>query len=59
MTTATGLDVHQDLLKYLFRKEAAKMFADRDDQVRKRADAAVERTLELLHNEALPLEPLS
>ncbi|MCB0763802.1 MAG: hypothetical protein KDB84_03790 [Flavobacteriales bacterium] len=57
--TATGLDVHQDLLKYLFRKEAGKMFADRDDQVRKRADAAVERTLELLHSEALPLEPLS
>jgi hypothetical protein len=56
--TATGLDVHRDLLKYLIHKEAGKMFAEADEGTRQRSANAQQQLLELVTGDALPLEPM-
>lgn len=56
--TATGLDVHRDLLKYLIHKEAGKMFADADEGTLQRSANAQQQLLELVTGDALPLEPM-
>ncbi|HMC96209.1 MAG TPA: hypothetical protein VKG92_01005, partial [Flavobacteriales bacterium] len=56
--TATGLDIHDDLLRYLVRKEAEKLFGGEDERTRKLGTRAVERLLELVHGDTVPLEPI-
>jgi malate synthase len=55
--TATGLEVHDDLLRYLVRKEADKMFAEEDERTKELARRAVRTTLQLVLSEHVPLEP--
>jgi malate synthase len=55
--TASGLDIHDDLLKYLVRKEAEKMFPEVDGAKRKRVDLAVEQLLTAVLDRSLPSEP--
>lgn len=56
--TASGLDIHDDLLKYLLKKESEKMFGEADERTRKRAAEAVERLLAIVTGDTLPFEPL-
>ncbi len=58
VVTATGLDIHDDLLRYLVRKEAEKMFSGEDDNTRKLGTKAVERLLEIVQSASVPLEPI-
>jgi len=59
VVTDSGLDINPDLLTYLVRKEAAKMFGKEDGPLRKMADQAVTQLLELVTAEDLPLEPMA
>ncbi|MEO8590936.1 MAG: hypothetical protein ABI432_16280 [Flavobacteriales bacterium] len=56
--TATGMDIGYDLLHYLVRKEADKMFSGEDDRTRKLGAQAVERLLEIVQGDHIPLEPI-
>jgi malate synthase len=58
LITATGLDIHDDLLRFLVRKEADKMFGGEDDATRKLGAKAVERLLEIVRGDAVPIEPI-
>jgi len=55
--TATGLTIHEDLLRYLVRKEAEKMFGGEVETTRKLGTQAVERLLEQVQGDTVPLEP--
>ena len=55
--TATKLDIHEDLLRYLVRKEADKMFTDGDARTKGLAAQAVSLTLDLVFAPEVPLEP--
>lgn len=55
--TATGLEIHDDLIRYLVRKESDKLFAESDDQTKALARRAVAVMLELVLADAVPLEP--
>ncbi|MBK6832518.1 MAG: hypothetical protein IPG92_18090 [Flavobacteriales bacterium] len=55
--TATKLDIHEDLLRYLVRKEADKMFTDGDARTKGLAAQAVSLTLDLVFAHEVPLEP--
>ena len=55
--TATGLEIHGDLIRYLVRKESEKLFAESDDQTKALARRAVGVMLELVLADAVPLEP--
>lgn len=57
MITATKLDIHEDLLRYLVRKEADKMFVDADARTKALAGQAVALTLDLVFAPQVPLEP--
>ncbi len=57
--TATQLDIHDDLLRYLVRKEADKLFTESDDRTKALAKQAVQLTLDLVLGDAVPLEPQS
>jgi len=55
--TSSGLEVHDDLLKYLVRKEGDKMFGDADERTRKAATKAAGVILDLVTGDAMPSEP--
>lgn len=55
--TATQLDIHDDLLRYLVRKESDKMFSESDERTKALARQAVQLTLDLVLAEGVPLEP--
>lgn len=55
--TATRLDVHDDLMRYLVRKEADKMFAESDARTKALAARAVSLTLDLVLGDEVPMEP--
>lgn len=55
--TATKLDVHDDLLRYLVRKEADKMFAESDARTKALASRAVTLALDLVLGDEVPMEP--
>lgn len=55
--TSSGLEVHDDLLKYLVRKEGDKMFGASDERTRKAAASAANVILELVTGESVPFEP--
>ncbi len=57
--TSSGLDVHDDLIKYLVRKESEKMFGEATDQIRKMASAAEKRLLEMVLSDQMPDEPMA
>jgi malate synthase len=56
--TATGLEIRDQLLRFLVRKESEKMFANSDEHTRKLATAAVVRMLDMVLAEEVPLEPM-
>lgn len=56
--TATGLDVTPDLVRYLVKKEAGKMFTAGTEAYRMKPETAVARLLELVLSDTLPMEPL-
>ncbi len=55
--TSSGLEVHDDLLKYLVRKEGDKMFGDADERTRAAAANAANVILGLVTGESVPFEP--
>lgn len=55
--TATGLDIHEDLLRYLVRKEADKMFAAEGPRTKALANQAVTLLMEVVCASEVPLEP--
>lgn len=55
--TATNLDIHEDLLRYLVKKEADKMFAQEDRRSKSLAAQAVALLMELACGAEVPLEP--
>ncbi|HQV51440.1 MAG: hypothetical protein IPI91_04420 [Flavobacteriales bacterium] len=56
--TNSGLEIHDDLLKYLIKKESDKMYGKGPEPVKKRAEAAVKHLLEQVTGDMLPLEPM-
>ncbi|MFZ1332737.1 MAG: hypothetical protein WAR83_11125 [Flavobacteriales bacterium] len=56
--TNSGLEIHDDLLKYLIKKESDKMYGKSSDLIIKRAENAVKHLLEQVTGEMLPLEPM-
>ena len=54
--TASGLDIHDDLIKYLVKKESEKMFGASNEAIRKMATAAEKRLLEIVLADTLPQE---
>lgn len=56
--TNSGLEIHDDLLKYLFKKESDKMYAESPDPVKKNAASAVQWILEQVTGDVIPMEPL-
>lgn len=57
MVTATQLDIHDDLLRYLLKKESEKLFGESDERTKALARQAVQLTLDLILADAVPLEP--
>ncbi|MDQ3100746.1 MAG: hypothetical protein M3R08_05120 [Bacteroidota bacterium] len=57
--TTSGLDVHDDLIKYLVKKESEKMFGEENDRIKKLASASEKRLLELVLGKELPVEPFT
>jgi len=57
MITATQLDIHDDLLCYLVKKESEKLFGESDDRTKALARQAVQLTLDLILADEVPLEP--
>ncbi|MFN3874506.1 MAG: hypothetical protein ACK4L7_01175 [Flavobacteriales bacterium] len=57
VVTATQLDIHDDLLRFLVRKEAGKLFGESDERTKSLAQQAVQLTLDLVLGDAVPLEP--
>ncbi|MBK9176715.1 MAG: hypothetical protein IPM46_10360 [Flavobacteriales bacterium] len=57
VVTATQLDINGDLLRFLTRKEADKLFGESDPRTRALAKQAVELTLDLVLADSIPLEP--
>ncbi|MBL0126399.1 MAG: hypothetical protein IPP83_02845 [Flavobacteriales bacterium] len=57
VVTATKLEIHEALLRYLVKKEADKMYADADDHTKTLAKRAVQLTLDSVLSENVPLEP--
>jgi malate synthase len=57
IVTATQLDIHDDLLRFLVRKEAGKLFGEGDERTKALAQQAVQLTLDLVLGDAVPLEP--
>lgn len=55
--TSSGLEVHDDLLKYLVRKESDKMFGNADERTRKAAASAASTILGLVTGGSVPFEP--
>lgn len=55
--TATKLDIHDDLLRYMVRKEADKMFAESDARTKSLSSRAVSLTLDLVLSDEVPMEP--
>lgn len=55
--TATQLEIKPDLLRYLVRKEADKMFAEADVRTKNLVEQAVQLALDLILAEQVPLEP--
>ncbi|MCB9184765.1 MAG: hypothetical protein H6591_12725 [Flavobacteriales bacterium] len=55
--TATKLDIHDDLLRYLVRKEADKLFGESDARTKALSARAVTLTLDLVLGDEVPLEP--
>ncbi len=55
--TASGLDVHDDLLRYLVKKECEKMFGEASDKIQKLARRSADDLLYAVLGEDLPLEP--
>lgn len=53
----SGLDVHDDLLRFLVKKEAEKMYGDAGEKQKQLARKASERLLAMLLDENLPHEP--
>lgn len=52
--TETGLEVHEDVVKYMIRKEGEKMFAKAEPEIRERSKAAVQRFTELVLSPDIP-----
>ena len=57
IVTATQLDIHDDLLRFLVRKEAGKLFGESDERTKALAQQAVQLTLDLVLGDTVPLEP--
>lgn len=57
VVSATQLDISADLLRFLVRKEADKMFGESDARTRSLAKQAVELTLDMVLDDSIPLEP--
>ncbi|MBK8226546.1 MAG: hypothetical protein IPK70_05165 [Flavobacteriales bacterium] len=57
VVTATGLEIHGELIGYLLRKESDKLFAEGDDRTKALAKQAVQLALDLVLGDAVPLEP--
>lgn len=57
--TGSGLEVHEDLLKYLVKKECDKMFGEADERTRKAAATASARILALVTGDGPPMEPMA
>lgn len=57
VVTATGLEIHDDLLRYLVRKESEKLFGESEERTKALAKQAVQLTLDLVLSDAVPLEP--
>ena len=55
--TATNFDIHEDLLRYLVKKEADKMFAEEDARTKSLAAQAVSLLMDLACGTEVPLEP--
>ena len=55
--TSTQLEIHDDLLRYLVKKEAEKIFGESDERSRALARQAVQLTLDLVLADSVPLEP--
>lgn len=52
--TDTGLEVHEDVVKYMIRKEGEKMFAQADQETRERSKDAVKRFTDLVLSPEVP-----
>lgn len=52
--TDTGLEVHDDVVKYMIRKEGEKMFAKSGQETREQSKSAVQRFTELVLSPDLP-----
>jgi malate synthase len=56
--TASGLDVHDDLLRYLVKKEGDKMFTGADERLRQLAERMSTYLVDLVLGEELPRDPI-
>ena len=54
----SGLEIHDDLLRYLIKKESDKMYGRSPEPVKKLAEAAVKHILQQVTGDMLPLEPM-
>src|SRR5690606_27201398 len=58
VVTATGLEIRPELISYLVRKEADKLYADAGPEVKAHAAAAVQQIIDQVTAPHLPLDPL-
>ncbi len=58
VVTATGLEIHAELIGYLVRKESGKLFVQEPPEIQAYAGDAADRLLALIMGDEVPVEPL-
>lgn len=58
VSTSSGLEIRAEVIGYLLRKEAGKLFAQEPEEIKELARAAADQLLALVTADAVPDEPL-